>query len=388
MKVNCYHLVVALFFILLFLPLFDQVTGLLPEKRLAGVEGEVPKPTFIVNGWFEKDFQQQFETWFSAHIGLRSWMIRTANQINFTLSGETPSGSGTKVYLGKDNYLFEKAYVTAYNEPGQKEQNLLRDFTWRLFRLQELLEQHGVVLLLVLAPSKAEIYSEYLPEHVKKNARGQRLSHYQRMAPLLDEFGIHYIDVHKLFLQWKDQGAPPLFSRGGTHWNYYGAGRIVQLMLADISDRVGKKFNNIEVTSYTTDAKPFGTDNDLGGLLNQWSTNKINQGQIHPVFQHIPGEKRPNLLMIGDSFAFTLMYVLETQNLFERCDLMYYFKRRFSWPAGTDNPIDHSKLDLRQELLSRDAVIIEINEYWLPEYGFGLLRPAIIALEASDRKNN
>lgn len=384
MKVTCYHLVVAGFFILLFLPFVDQFTGLLPVQKLAGVEDEVKTPEFTIADWFNQDFQQQFDTWFSSHVGLRPWMVRTANQINFSLFGKQPAGSGTKIYFGKDNFLFEGAYVTAYNEPGQKKQKLLHDITWGLWRLQELLEQRGIVFLLVLAPSKAEIYPEYLPENMKKPGRNQRLSHYQRMIPMLEEFGINYLDTHKLFLQWKEQEAPLLFSRGGTHWNYYSAGRVVQSVLANISDRAGTAFNTIETTSYTTDSKPTGTDNDLGDLLNLWSTAKMKKGQVHPVLRHLAGEKRANLLVVGDSFSFTLIRVMETEHLFERCDLLYYFKRRFSWPAGTNDPIDFSKLDLRQELLSRDAVIIEINEYWLPQYGFGLLRPAIAALETVD----
>ena len=88
--------------------------------------------------------------------------------------------------------------------------------------------------------------------------------------------------------------------------------------------------------------------------------------------------------MIGDSFSFTLISIMEREHLFKQCDLFYYFKRRFSWPAGTNAPIDFANLDLKRELLRRDAVIIEINEYWLPQYGFGLLRPAISALEAAD----
>lgn len=372
---------------LLFLPFVDQFTGLLPVEKLKGVEVEAEVPELTITGWFNKEFQQQFDTWFNSHVGLRPWMVRTAKQINFTLFGKEPEGNGTQIYFGKDNFLFEGPYINTYNESGQKKQKLLHDITWRLWRLQELLEERGIILLLVLAPSKAEVYPEYLPDNMKKPGRNKRLSHYQRMLPILDEFGINYIDGHKLFLQWKKQGEPLLFARGGTHWNYYAAGRIVQSIMSNLSDKTGSNFDTIEIASYNTDAKPEGTDNDLGELLNLWFTDKMKRGQVHPVFRYLPGKRKPNLLMIGDSFSFTLIRIMETEHLFEQCDLLYYFKRRFSWPAGTNDPIDFSTLDLQRELLSRDAVIIEINEYWLPQYGFGLLRPAIAALEAVDGDN-
>jgi hypothetical protein len=383
MKVNGYLLIGVFFILGLFLPLVEQMTGLFPVKELSGVEKETVMPEITFSGWLDKSVQQQFETWFTGHVGLRPWMVRTANQMNFSLFGEIPAGSGTRVYQGRDNVLYEKAYVTAYNTPGKKREKLLHDITWGLWRLQELLEQHGVAFLLVLAPSKAEIYPEYLPGDLKKPGRDKRLSHYQRMVPMLEKFGIHYIDSHKLFLQWKENGSPLLFARGGTHWNYYGAGRIVQAIMDGIAAQRGQSYDTIKVVSYTTDSRGFGTDKDLSELLNLWSTNKFNRGQIHPVFKRIPGKQRSNILMVGDSFAFTLINVMEAQKLFKRCDLFYYFKRRFSWPAGTNDPIDHVKIDLRRELLGRDAVIIEINEYWLPQYGFGLLRPAIAALETT-----
>ncbi len=384
MKLSRYHIVSAFFIALLFLPLTQQLTGFLSVAKLAGVEKEVQLPSWNLTSWLNKEFQQNFDAWFNTHAGLRPWMVRTAKQINYSLFGQEPEGTGTRVYIGRDNFLFEEPYITAYNEPGTKRQQLLHDITWGLWRFQQLLEQHDIAFLLVLAPSKAEIYPEYLPDKMKKPGREQRLSHYQRMIPMLEEFGINYIDGHKLFLDWKKEGAPLLFSRGGTHWNYYAAGRIVQEMIANLSLRTGETFNNIDILSFKTDSQPVGTDNDLGDLLNLWFTDAITVEQVHPVFRHLPGRRRPNLLMIGDSFAFTLISIMEQEKLFDQCDLLYYFKRRFSWPKGTDQPLDFSTLDLGKELLSRDAVIIEINEYWLPQYGFGILRPAIEALEDMD----
>jgi hypothetical protein len=381
MKLTRYHIVSACFIFLLFLPLTQQLTGFLPVAKLAGVEKEAQPPTWNISSWLNKEFQQSVDAWFNTHVGLRPWMVRTAKQINYSLFDKEPEGTGTRVYIGRNNFLFEEPYITAYNEPGTKRQQLLHDITWGLWRFQQLLEQHGVAFLLVLAPSKAEIYPEFLPDKMKKSGREQRLSHYQRMLPILEKFDINYIDGHKLFLDWKKEGAPLLFSRGGTHWNYYAAGRIVQEMIANLSSRTGEIFDNIDISSYRIDSQPVGTDNDLGELLNLWFTDAITGEQVHPVFRHLSGRRRPDLLMIGDSFAFTLISIMEQEKLFDQCDLFYYFKRRFSWPRGTDQPLDFATLDLGRELLSRDAVIIEINEYWLPQYGFGILRPAIKALE-------
>lgn len=168
-------MVSMVFLCLILLPLIQQFTNVLPVKKLAGVEVQAEAPEFVISGWFNRDFQQGFETWFNTHAGLRPWMVRTANQINHTIFNEEPTGSGTRIHFGKDNFLFEEPYITAYNEPGGKKQQLLHDITWGLWRFQKLLEKNDIVLLLVLSPSKAEIYPEYLPNNMKKSGRDRRL---------------------------------------------------------------------------------------------------------------------------------------------------------------------------------------------------------------------
>jgi hypothetical protein len=86
-------------------------------------------------------------------------------------------------------------------------------------------------------------------------------------------------------------------------------------------------------------------------------------------------------LFVGDSFIFTLTYLMQTNQLFSNATTFYYYKRRFEYPAGTEAPIDHDQLDLAAEIDRVDAVILEINEYWLPKIGFGFVEPALKALE-------
>jgi len=384
MRINWYLPIIVLFFIFLLLPLTQQLTGVLPVKPLGGDELEVKEPEFHLKSWFNKEFQEDVETWYIASIGLRPWMIRTANQIRLSLFGQINQGRGTKVVLGKEDVLFENIYIEEYNNPPQRTDDYLDGYVWGVSRLQELLELHNIVFLLVLAPSKAEIYPEYLSEETKRPGREDRKSHYQRILPLLDKHKINYIDGHKLFKDWKEQGAPWLFARGGTHWNYYGAGKIVQLMLDNISEKSGQDFDNIETNSFTTDSFPYGTDNDLESLLNRWFSGGTNQEQIHPVYSRHETGKRPNILLIGDSFAFTLVHIFERQELVESIDLLYYSRRRFSWPSGINERINVSGLDFQKDMLDKDVVIIELTEQKLPKFGFGILGSAVRAIEAID----
>ena len=42
------------------------------------------------------------------------------------------------------------------------------------------------------------------------------------------------------------------------------------------------------------------------------------------------------------------------------------------------------QLDLLEEIRGRDAIVIEVGEYWLPRIGFGFVRDLLKAYDALD----
>jgi len=78
---------------------------------------------------------------------------------------------------------------------------------------------------------------------------------------------------------------------------------------------------------------------------------------------------------------------MDRENLYGRRETYYYYNRQFTFPDGGDSPLDKRQLDLLSEVRGRDAVVIEINEHWLPRIGFGFVRDllrAYIRLEAAE----
>jgi len=374
---------VVVFLLMLALPLLQSAFRILPRASLAGVELKSARPPLTAGKWFSGEFQKKYEKWLNERIGLRSYFVRTYNQVYFWLFAKLPSAGGTQIVIGKNGWLYERSYVNIYNHNGRTPKEKLRKIVSELKELQELLKARGKVLLLLLSPSKVELYPEYVPAGIIEPDRRSLKTEYDRILPLLDEYGINYIDAHAIFVEKKASQPYALFSPGGTHWNYYGAGIILGRVLENIEKGLGRKMPGIQCKSVRIDNDPSGSDNDLGDLLNIWFPDSIAGPQVHPVFETTPGDCQPSLLFVGDSFSFTLTTIIHAEKLSRRCDVFYYFKRRVGYLGkGVSETISASPVDWEREVLNRDAVIIEINEFFLPEIGFGFVQAAIDGLKA------
>jgi hypothetical protein len=374
------YIVICLFLLLLGLPLTQTAFRWLPEAPLAGVEKVPPVPEFRPGAWWDGSLQDRFDPWFNAKVGLRGWMVRTFNQIQYSVFGRF-AGSGTKVVQGRGGVLFEKVYVDSFRSPRKRKEKDLRDVCSGVRELQDRLAARGVAFLLVIAPSKAEILPEFLPEGIDVAGRAGKRSARDDMAALLDEYGIHHLDMHEAFKAWKAEGAPALFPNGGTHWNHYAAARVAGLTLGALREQGRKPMPELRVTGSVTNGVVWGADNDLGDLLNLWTSRKFAGPQIHPVLEKTASDPLPDILFIGDSFVLTLTKVMDDEGLYRKRDTFYYFNRRFAYPGNREESLDQGNVDVAAELAGRDAVVIEINEYWLPRIGFGFVKAALKALK-------
>lgn len=374
-----------LFSLVLALPLVQMATGFPPDYPLAGVETTATRPATGWAAWWNGTLQPDFDGWINQRIGLRGWLVRTANQLNYVLFRELPRRSGTQVLLGRDGMLYEKVYVDAYNQSGHRLGKELRNISASTKRLQDRLAADGIAFLLVIAPSKAEIYPEFLPPEADVAGRPARRSNYENFVKYLRADGVNLVDAHELFLQWKTApGAPRLFANGGTHWNEYGAARVVAEIARRLRAATGKDLPTVEIVGAATNRTIVGEDNDLGELVNLWSGRPLAGPQVHPVVEVRPGAHLPDVLFVGDSFVFTLTNFMDRLGLYRKRNTYYYYNREYFWPAAPNAPLDKRQLDLLAEVRGRDAVVIEVGEYWLPRVGFGFVRDMLRAYDAWD----
>lgn len=374
-----------LFSLFLGLPLFQMWTGFPPDYPLQGVETPSTRPETSLSAWWAGSMQAEFDTWLNQRIGLRGLFVRTANQINHSLFGELSKNLGTPVLMGRDGFLFEKAYVDAYQVNGMRPESELENVSSSTRRLQDRLAVDGIAFLLVIAPSKAEIYSEYLPAGTDVKGRSGRRSNYQNMAAHLRKDGVNLVDAHALFLEWKrEPDVPLLFAKGGTHWNQYGAARVVSRIMEELRELTGKDLPTLQVVGAMTNRTIVDADNDLGELVNLWSGRPLAGPQIHPVLETHVGTHSPDILFVGDSYVFTLTNLMDREKLYRKRDTYYYYNRHYFYPVAPNVELDKRQLDLLEEISGRDAIVVEVGEYWLPRIGFGFVRDLLKAYDALD----
>ena len=202
------------------------------EEELKGVTEMPQRPLFTVGGFLNGSYQADFEKYFTDRLFLRRSMTRVYNQILYTLFHATDNAG---ILVGKENYLFEKPYATAYLSELLPDQVLsLKENIDKLQELADLLKQRGTPLLIRMSPNKVEYYSEFLPSgydrYVKMKTSGEYgLNWYQVFCEEIKKTDIMYYDLHDYFLQMKKEGKI-VFCKGGTHWSLAPMGEYINGM--------------------------------------------------------------------------------------------------------------------------------------------------------------
>jgi len=350
---------------------------------LAGVERPPQLAPLTPDAWWSGDLQRSFERWFARRLPGREHLIRTDNQVSLTLFGQAPSG-GTPLVLGRGGMIIEKAYLDEYNRPRTPPAAQRAVITRDLARLGELLGRQGVSLIVVIAPSKAELYPEALPSRAVLPVRARSRTTYELLVPELEAAGITLVDGHRLFVEERRRSETLLFARGGTHWNHYGAALAVQHVLAALERRAPGRFVQIKVTGARVDDRVWSTDDDLGGLLNVWWPRPWPGPQTHPLIERVSeGRVLPRLLFVGDSFTLTCLEMLTGEALMEPGACLYYFNRRIRFPGGDSTPLNRKEFDFQKEIKGLDAVVLVMSEINLRKAGFGFVAAAVRGLERS-----
>jgi hypothetical protein len=209
---------------------------------------------------------------------------------------------------------------------------------------------------------------------------------YERIKPMLEQSHLTYLDGHELMTQWKNSREYSVFTRGGTHWSYYSACLVDQVLISMINQQMHKTMQKVICDPPLVDSKPYGTDRDLLDLINIWRESDVYGVTPHPAFTTptSTGSWYPHILYVGDSFVWTLAEVLHAGKVAPTQEVFYYYKSMSSYPDNVRSEIVTSTLDWERDVFSKDVIIIEANETGLGKIGFGFVEDALQALQIRD----
>lgn len=245
MVVKIIRLCLFLLFVI-FLTTMGVMTYLNPETRTTenrelSTFPEQPKTSKELGAW-----PKAVDTYLNEHIHNRLLQVRLFHLVR-NLIGVSPQHS---VIFGKDGWLFgdiEGLLDDYRNTSLFSEEEVARWISYLKYRKQHAAENNYHYEFLV-APNKATIYSEMMPNHI---TRVNPQSRFDQIINAAKKEGIQLMDIRHSLKEAKNRGR--LYSKIDTHWNARGAEVAhveVMKMLQKIHPKIKADFLNASAYYY------------------------------------------------------------------------------------------------------------------------------------------
>ena len=340
------------------------------DLPLNGVSIPEKKPHVGVKAWLSGAYQAQFTRWFGQNFGYRGLMVRADNQIGYSVfnKSNTPSAG---IVVGRDKILHEEDYTLEYcSMVPQASDAQLERLAADLADVGARFRARGVGFVVYISPTKTAVYPETLPPaYLLQKTKAARA--YERMLPLLQKHHINYVDGHAALMAAKAAYPapqnPPLFSQGGIHYNDWGLLFAMQPLLSALEKEGGKPLPPLRHTyPVPTDYQPTTSDKDFALLINLLKP-PLHYLSPHPAlhFDHtrVPPQSAGRLSVIGGSFCWQPLQLLDENKVYEQMDFYYYYHTLLhQYPTNAEGPVAPDTLDWNQTFLRSEVVVLEINE--------------------------
>ena len=198
---------------------------LLPQEAAAANQTLAQPPRlFLEDGSFNTRVLDEVTDYVADHFAFRQEMITASAQLDAAVFQVSNQGD---VVLGKEDWLFYQETMADYlrTEPLSGQQ--LFGAARTLALLQEYAAARGAKLYVTVAPNKASLYPEYLP-NVGEPLEGE--SNVDRLRPYLEGEGVSYLDLFAPFQQEDEV----LYYRTDSHWNVRGAALAHDALVAGL----------------------------------------------------------------------------------------------------------------------------------------------------------
>jgi len=313
-------------------------------------------------------FKKEMADGVNARFFGREFLIRWTNEIWFRLFRQCASPSAN-ITVGNQDQLFEDSYLAEYCmarvSAGELEP-MVRDIK----AFQDVCKRLGVRCVLVVTPSKAAIYPEFVPARwMKLYAPGPRA--YDIFVPLLKKHGVCFLDGRVLATQAKPKAPAPLFPKGGIHWGQYLASLVTDGVVSELRAQ-GAPLAPMDFRPIHVDDKPGMEDKDLINLMKLARPWRYPVSKVEAKPNPAVDGRRPSLAVIGDSFMWRMLQYLASSQQFSEINSYFYYKLYKSSNPDIDNSFftkgtgivrqPTGQVDFNREIYGADCLILEINE--------------------------
>ena len=220
------------------------------------------------------DYPVMIDAYVKDRIGFRSEMITAFTELNDLLFHEMIHPIYT---YGKDGYVFFRC------EDETIDTEFIDSFCQYLKRIQDYLEDRNIPFIYCLNPSKATVYSQYLPEgYVYQNLFNTE------MIKSLEKYEVNYIQNIDLLIEKSQTEQVYNVKYDAGHWNdlgcFYGTNHLLE--------KVSEYFPNVQPNHI-----------DDFSITSQLETSlPSSKFSIHELVPNFEAKETPEILNLTDSY--------------------------------------------------------------------------------------
>jgi hypothetical protein len=323
------------------------------------------EPRLSTTTWMDGSFQTQFDSYLEQHIGFRPLLVRLNNQIEYSFYDKM---SNNNIVKGKDDYLYERWFINTYYGKDFVGVERIENQVAKLIAIDSVLKSKGILLIVALAPGKADVFPEKIPDFMIGNAAQH--TNYKVYRDKLNATDITIFDINKWFIQTKPEFERNLFTKGGTHWSQDAAMMALDSLLKRVENESGELRNQIQFDSITKTQIPKDPDNDILKISNLLF-NDLNTDYYYPeIHFEETHPKRGKLISISDSF-FWILFNSKLNKTFIDVKYWYYFNTVF--PESFKQTTTVNNISIATELMESDVVLIMCSPANLKKIGWGFI---------------
>ena len=198
-------------------------------------------PSYGADGGGLVEYVRGLEGYLDDHLAFRDFMISLHARFKVGWLGASPS---EKLIVGKEGWFFvnDPTAVAQYRGIARLDAEQLE--TWRqvLEERRDWLAARDVAFILVLAPNKHQIYSEYMPDHLPRV--GVEEQHAQLAKYLKEHSTVQVVDLMPVMLEAKQKER--VYHKTDTHWNDVGAYLAYRQILAAVAVALPQFADNLQ----------------------------------------------------------------------------------------------------------------------------------------------
>lgn len=381
---NLFYKILFILTILVFVVIMVQTTWHpFKLKTLSGNTDKVEIPELNLKTYSDGSFQSKYDTYLMQNFGFREFLLRFYNQYLWTFYSKE---NVDHIVPGKDGWIFYKHHIDDYYGQEMYRWQATTEFAIERYereirlmkKLRAILKEYDIEFLMFVAPDKAFIYPEYLPEQEFDTTTINARKYYvQRFA----EEGFPHIDMTEMFIKMKDTTDYLLMPSRGAHWNntcVYGVDTLLRLMETLKNDKLAEFSYGETVPSY----RYLKSESDIEGYLNLLFRNPIPERYKtrERQFDIISDSTtvKPNVLFVGNSYLFQVYDYVPVDEIFSDMNHWYYNKTSY---AGFKRLYkDINDIDRLQTILLSDYVVWFADGCQIYKTSYGFVEDAIIRL--------